>query len=64
MVQCLWWPFLCAHTVGQPVEGHVYVASSNFPDATDTNKYKYVFRAVGCFPGPYLGNRLPEVHIN
>ncbi len=27
-------------------------------------KYKYVFRAVGCFPGPYLAKRFTEVHIN
>ncbi len=26
--------------------------------------YKYVFRAVGCFPGPYLAKRFTEVHIN
>ncbi len=28
------------------------------------NMYKYVFRAVGCFPGPYLAKRFTEVHIN
>ncbi len=26
--------------------------------------YKYVFRAVVCFPGPYLAKRFTEVHIN
>ncbi len=25
---------------------------------------KYVFRAVGCFPGPHLAKRFTEVHIN
>ncbi len=26
--------------------------------------YKYAFRAVGCFLGPYLPKRFTEVHIN
>ncbi len=30
---------------------HIFIACSKY------NKYKYVFRAVGCFPGPYLAKR-------
>ncbi len=41
MVQCLWWPCLSVHTAGQPVAGHVSVASNNSPDATGTNGLDY-----------------------
>ncbi len=56
MVRCLWWPCLYVHTAGQPVEGHVSVATSNSPDATGTNgldsaperKEIHIFRHYAC----------------
>ncbi len=42
----------------------IYLDDFCYGTKTRGNIYEYVFRAVGCFPGPYLAKRFTKVHIN